>query len=291
VLAAAAAPAQPHIPVLHAIVLGITQGLSEFFPISSSGHLILVPWLFNWHELDNFKDLNKTFDVALHAGTFIGAVAYFWRDLSRLIPAGLRAAARRSIQTTEERLAWLLLLSAVPGAIVGALFEKVIEDNLGQPWLIATMLIVFGLVLYVSDRAAQRLKYEDFGVRHAVIMGVAQAAALQPGVSRSGVTITVGRFLGFERDDVARISFLMSIPIIGGAAVYKGAKLVRDGIPAGTGGAFFWGVLASAVTGLLAIYVVFRIVKSRSYTPFVVYRVFAGLAVLGIILSGFRPAS
>jgi len=291
VLAAAAAPAQPHIPILHAIVLGITQGLSEFFPISSSGHLILVPWLFNWHELDNFKDLNKTFDVALHAGTFIGAVAYFWRDLSKLIPAGLRAAARRSIQTTEERLAWLLLLSAVPGAIVGALFEKVIEDNLGQPWLIATMLIVFGLVLYVADRAAQRLKYEDFGVRHAVIMGVAQAAALQPGVSRSGVTITAGRFLGFERDDVARISFLMSIPIIGGAALYKGAKLVRDGIPPGTGGAFFWGVVASAVTGLLAIYVVFRIVKTRSYTPFVVYRVLAGLAVLGVIASGFRPAS
>src|SRR5438045_4145511 len=267
-------------PLIHAIILGVVQGLSEFFPISSSGHLILVPWLFNWHELDNFKDLNKTFDVALHAGTFIGAVAYFWRDLSRLIPAGLRAAARRSIQTTEERLAWLLLLSAVPGAIVGALFEKVIEDNLGQPWLIAVMLVVFGLVLYAADRAAQRLKYEDFGVRHAVIMGIAQAAALQPGVSRSGVTITAGRFLGFERDDVARISFLMSLPIIGGAAAYRGLKLIRDGIPAGTAPAFAWGVVASAVTGVLAIYIVFRVVKARSYAPFVVYRVLAGLAVL-----------
>jgi undecaprenyl-diphosphatase len=288
---AAAAPAHPHIPVLHAIVLGITQGLSEFFPISSSGHLILVPWLFGWHELDNFKDLNKTFDVALHAGTFIGAVAYFWRDLSKLIPAGLRALVRRSIETTEERLAWLLLLSAVPGAIVGALFEKTIEDNLGQPWLIAVMLIVFALLLFVADRAVERLRYEQFGVREAVIMGFAQAVALQPGVSRSGVTITAGRFLGIERDDVARISFLMSIPIIGGAALYKGAKLVRDGIPAGTGSAFAWGVVASAVTGLIAIYLVFRILKTRSYTPFVVYRILAGLAVLGIILSGFRPAS
>ena len=141
-----------HIPILHAIVLGITQGLSEFLPVSSSGHLILVPWLFNWHELEGAANasLNKTFDVALHAGTFVGAVAYFWRDLVRLVPAGLRAALKRRIDTPEERLAWLLLLSAVPGAVVGALFEKVIEDNLGQPWLIAVMLIVFGMVLYVA---------------------------------------------------------------------------------------------------------------------------------------------
>jgi undecaprenyl-diphosphatase len=291
VLVTAVAPAQPHLPILHAIVLGITQGLAEFLPISSSGHLILVPWLFGWHELDNFKDLNKTFDVALHLGTFLGALAYFWRDLARLVPAGLGALVRRRVETTDERLAWLLLLSAVPGAIVGALFESVIERNLGQPWLIGVMLIVFAGVLYVADRAPERLRFENFGARHAVIMGVAQAAALQPGVSRAGVTISAGRFLGFERDDVARISFLMSLPIIGGAVLYKGAKLVRDGMPPGTGSAFFWGVLASAVTGLLAIYVVFRVLKAHSYTPFVVYRVMAGLAVLGIIVSGFRPAS
>ena len=282
-----------HIPILHAIVLGITQGLSEFLPVSSSGHLILVPWLFNWHELEGAANasLNKTFDVALHAGTFVGAVAYFWRDLVQLVPAGLRAALKRRIDTPEERLAWLLLLSAVPGAIVGALFEKVIEDNLGQPWLIAVMLIVFGLILLVADRAVRRLEFEDFRLRHAVVMGVVQAAALQPGVSRAGVTITAGRFLGFDRDDVARISFLMSLPIIGGAAAYRGLKLIRDGIPAGTAPAFAWGVVASAVTGVLAIYIVFRVVKARSYAPFVVYRVLAGLAVLGVIISGFRSAS
>src|SRR5947208_15460963 len=153
------------------------------------------------------------------------------------------------------------------------------------------MLIVFGMVLYVADRAVQRLRYEDFRTRPAVIMGLAQAAALQPGVSRSGVTISAGRFLGFERDDVARISFLMSIPIIGGAALYKGAKLVRDGMPSGTQAAFFWGVVASAITGFFAIYVVFRVVKTRSYTPFVVYRILAGVAVLAIIVAGFRPAT
>src|SRR5437588_8263502 len=232
------AAAQAHIPVLHAIVLGITQGLSEFLPISSSGHLILVPWLFNWHELDKFKDLNKTFDVALHAGTFAGAVAYFWRDLVVLVPAGLRAAARRSIESRDEQLAWLLLLSAVPGAVVGALFESVIEDNLGQPWLIAVMLILFGAVLLVADRAPRRLEYEDFRLREAVVMGLCQAVALQPGVSRAGVTITGGRVLGFDRDAAARVSFLMSLPIIGGAALYKGLKLARDGIPHGTGPAF-----------------------------------------------------
>jgi len=286
------ATAQPHIPVLHAIVLGITQGLSEFLPISSSGHLILVPWLFGWHELDNFKDLNKTFDVALHVGTFIGAVAYFWRDLTVLVPAGLRAAVRRRIETRDERLAWLLLLSAVPGAVLGVLFEKVIEDNLGQPWLIAVMLVLFGLVLLAADRAVRRLEYEDFHVRHAVVMGLAQAAALQPGVSRSGVTITAGRFLGFDRDAAARLSFLMSLPIIGGAAVYKGLKLAGNGgIPSGTGAAFFWGIVASAITGIIAIYLVFRVVRTRSFAPFVVYRVLAGLAVLGIIVSGFRPGS
>src|SRR5207237_6758759 len=134
----------------------------------------------------------------------VGAVAYFWRDLVDLVPAGLRAAARRRIETAEERLGWLLLLSAVPGAIVGALFERVIEDNLGQPWLIATMLIVFGIVLLVADRATRRLQFKDFGLRHAVVMGVAQAAALPPGASRAGVTLTASRFPGLDRHDVPR---------------------------------------------------------------------------------------
>jgi undecaprenyl-diphosphatase len=285
-----AQPAAGHIPVVHAIVLGITQGLSEFLPISSSGHLILVPWLFGWKELNGPAnvDLNKTFDVALHVGTLLATVAYFRRDLGRLAAAGLGSVRRRAVRTPDERLAWLLLLSAVPGAVVGAVLESTINERLGRIWLIAVMLIVFGLVLAVADRLPGHRKEQEYGGREAVIMGAAQAVALSPGVSRSGITITAGRWLGFERDAAARLSFLMSLPITGGAALYKGAKLAAGGLPPGTAAAFGWGILASAVTGLGAVWLVLRVVRTRSFLPFVVYRVLAGLAVLAILASPLR---
>ena len=278
------------IPVLHAIVLGITQGLSEFLPISSSGHLILVPWLFGWEELTGAAnaDLNKTFDVALHVGTIVASLVYFRRDLGRFAVAGLRSIRARAIRSADERLAWLLLLSAIPGAIVGAGLEGFINEHLGQIWLIAVMLIVFGLVLALADRLPSNLGEGDYGPRQALVMGVAQAAALSPGVSRSGITITAGRFLGFERDAAARLSFLMSMPITGGAALYKGAGLAVDGLPPGTAPAFVWGIVASAVTGLGAVWLVLRVVRTRSFLPFVVYRVLAGLAVLAVLASPLR---
>jgi len=160
-----------HIPVVHAIVLGITQGLSEFLPISSSGHLILVPWLFGWKELIGpaNADLNKTFDVALHVGTLIAALVYFRQDLGRLAVAGVTSIRGRAVRTADERLAWLLLLSALPGALAGALFEDVITRQLGRIWLIAVMLIVFGLVLSVADRAVGKRTEEEFGPREATI--------------------------------------------------------------------------------------------------------------------------
>jgi undecaprenyl-diphosphatase len=269
------------VPLIHAIVLGIVQGLSEFLPISSSGHLIIVPWLFHWTELTKHPDLNKTFDVALHMGTFVGAVAYFRQDLARLLVAGLRSIRRRAIATADERLAWLLLLSAVPGALAGALLESTIEDHLGKPWLIGVMLIVFGAVLLAADRRVEKREADEFGLRDAVLMGAAQAVALQPGVSRSGVTISMGRWLGFTRDGAARISFLMSLPIIGGAGLYKGLKLVGGaGIPAGFGPAFAWGTVASAVTGFAAVWALLRLVRTRSFAPFVAYRFLAGAAIL-----------
>jgi undecaprenyl-diphosphatase len=279
-----------HIPVLHAIVLGITQGLSEFLPISSSGHLILVPWLFGWKELTGTAnaDLNKTFDVALHVGTFLAAIVYFRRDLARLAGAGLTSIRRRAIRTADERLAWLLLLSAVPGAVVGAVLESAINEHLGEIWLIAVMLIVFGLVLAVADRQPSNLAEEDYGPRQALTMGLAQAAALSPGVSRSGITITAGRFLGFDRSSAARLSFLMSMPITGGAALYKGLDLAANGLPPGTAAAFFWGIVASAVTGLAAVWLVLRVVRTRSFLPFVAYRVLVGLAVLAVLASPLR---
>jgi undecaprenyl-diphosphatase len=269
------------VPILHAIVLGITQGLSEFLPISSSGHLILVPWLFDWQELTRNPELNKTFDVALHIGTFVGAVAYFRLDIARIVGSALRSVRRRKVETPDERLAWLLVLSAIPGALTGALLDSFIEKHLGQPWLIGLMLIVFGAVLLAADRLVERRDIGEFGLRDAALMGLAQAAALQPGVSRSGVTISMGRALGYTRDAAARISFLMSLPIIGGAGLYKGLKVFGgDGIPAGFGPAFAWGMLASAITGFAAVWLLLRYVRTRSFTPFVAYRFLAGAAVL-----------
>ncbi len=279
-----------HIPVVHAIVLGITQGLSEFLPISSSGHLILVPWLLGWTELTGKAnaDLNKTFDVALHVGTILATLLYFRKDLARLAVAGLTSMRQRAVRTADERLAWLLLLSALPGAVVGAGLESTINEHLGQIWLIAVMLIVFGLLLAVADRLPSNRREEDYGPRQALTMGLAQAAALSPGVSRSGITITAGRFLGFDRNSAARLSFLMSMPITGGAALYKGLGLVKDGLPPGTAAAFGWGIIASAVTGLVAVSLILKVVRTRTFLPFVVYRVAAGLAVLAVLASPLR---
>ncbi|MGI8983106.1 MAG: undecaprenyl-diphosphate phosphatase, partial [Acidimicrobiales bacterium] len=164
------AQATDGIPILHAIVLGITQGLSEFLPISSSGHLILVPWLFGWKELTGPEnaDFNKTFDVALHVGTIVATLVYFRKDLLRLAGAGLSSIRKRAVTTADQRLAWLLVLSAVPGAIVGAALEGVINDHLGQIWLIAVMLIVFGLVLLAADRQPGTLGEGDYGPRQAL---------------------------------------------------------------------------------------------------------------------------
>jgi undecaprenyl-diphosphatase len=257
-------------PILHAIVLGIVQGLAEFLPISSSGHLIVVPWLLGWNDFAGHPGLEKAFDTALHIGTVVAVVAYFWTDLWGLVKAWLRSIRRRSIADHEERLAWLLVLSAVPGAVTGALLDNFITDHLGAEWLIGTMLIVFGLVLYAVDRRKGERTDADFTRRDAVLMGLAQAASLQPGVSRSGATISMGRWLGFSRDGAARISFLMATPITAGAAAYKLLKLQADGgIPSGFGGAFATGIVASGVVGWFAIAALLKLVRTHSFTPFV----------------------
>jgi undecaprenyl-diphosphatase len=275
--------------VLHAIILGIVQGLSEFLPISSSGHLIIVPELFGWTELTSNDSLNKTFDVALHVGTLIAVLAYFRHEVWSYIVAAWHSLRTRSITTVDERLAWLLLLTAIPGAIIGALFTSVIEDNLGDPILIGINMILFALVLQWADGLAGARPTEEFHRRDAWLMGAAQALALAPGVSRSGATISMGRWLRFDRASAAKLSFLMSIPITGGAALYKGAEMFRDGgIPAGFGGAFFWGIIASMVSGFLAIALLLRYVRTHSFLPFVIYRIVLGVAVIIIFATGIR---
>jgi undecaprenyl-diphosphatase len=270
-------------PILHAIVLGITQGLSEFLPISSSGHLRMVPWLFGWHDFAAHSgahggaDLEKTFDVALHLGTLIALLGYFWSEIWKLLKAGLR---RGAMATHDGRLGWLLVASSIPAALVGAVFNDVIERNTGQIPLIAAMLVLFGLVLGWADTKPGGRSIDQVTTRDAIYMGVGQALSLQPGVSRSGVTMTAGRLAGRDRAGAVRFAFLMSIPITAGALVFKGLSVAKDGIPHDFVAPFAWGIVTSGVVGLAAVAGTLRIVRSTSFRPFVIYRVAAGALVL-----------
>jgi undecaprenyl-diphosphatase len=276
------------VSVLQAIVLGITQGLSEFLPISSSGHLILVRWIFGWEELQP-ESVAKAFDVALHVGTLVAVVAYFRRDLVVYVREGLLLVVRRQRPTTREgRLAWMLVLSAVPAALAGALFESVIEEVLGAPWLIAVSLIVFGLLLGWADRRPGERTLDDFGAASSLQIGTAQALALNPGTSRSGITITAARMAGFSRDAAARISFLMSIPVIAGAVVFKMADLVSGGIPDGLVVPMLVGIVAAGLSGWLAVWGTIALVRTRSFMPFVVYRCIIGVVILVLLATGVR---
>ncbi len=278
--------------VWHAIILGLVQGVTEFIPISSSGHLILVPWLFHWHSLANSTDLNKTFDVALHLGTFIAVLVYFWRDIGHLLTAFFGSLRRRRIESPDERVAWLLLISTVPAGLVGVALEKTIEDQLGKPVLIAAMMIVFGLVMWYVDRHARFERDMTALTRGGALgIGVAQALALAPGVSRSGITMVAGMLLGLTREAAARYSFLLSVPVIGGAALYKGLKIAAHGLPAGTAVPFAVGIASATVSGFVAVWFMLAYLRRHSFAPFVIYRLTVGVGVLALIVAGVRSAT
>jgi undecaprenyl-diphosphatase len=275
-----------------ALVLGLVQGATELLPISSSGHLILVPWVADWTYLEQHDQFNQTFDVALHLGTLIAVAGYFWRDLVVYVGAWFRSVARRSVASAEERIAWFLFVATIPAVIIGGAGESFIAAHLGEPWQIAILLAVFALVLWVADRRPTTRHMDDLSTRDAVLIGSAQALALAPGVSRSGITISAGRFLGLDRDAAARVSFLLLVPITLGAVVFKGTKDVLLGdLPAGWHGPFVVGVLAALASGLVAIDFLLGFVRRHTYTPFVVYRLIAAAAVLLIIASGWRAAT
>jgi undecaprenyl-diphosphatase len=276
--------------VLQAIVLGLTQGATEFAPVSSSGHLILVPWLFNW-SIVNDVALNKTFDVALHMGTLIGAVAYFRRDIWRYLTAWIHSIRARAITTTDERLAWALVLGTIPGAAAGAIFEDTIQEHLGEPWLIAVMLAVFGVVLWwVDARSRSDRGIDSIGVKTGIGLGVAQALALQPGVSRSGITMTAARWLGLDRESAARFSFLLAIPITAGAGLFKGIDLVQTGFQ-GYATEFFWGFVSSGVSGFIVIWGLLGYLRRHTFKAFMYYRVAVAALVLILIVTGARSAT
>ena len=207
-----------------AFVLGVVQGLTELLPISSSGHLILVPWGADWTYLEQHDRFNQTFDVALHLGTLVAVGAYFWSDIVRLVRAWLGSVGRRRIEAPDERVAWFVLVATIPAGIIGLVGENAIADHLGEPWQILILLSAGALLLYWADRSPQTRSMGDLGLGKAVVMGFAQALALAPGVSRSGITITAGRFMKLDRDGAARFSFFLLIPTVLGAVLLKGVK-------------------------------------------------------------------
>jgi undecaprenyl-diphosphatase len=276
---------------LEALLLGVVQGLTEFLPISSSGHLILVPWLQDYTFLQTHEAFNKTFDVALHFGTLIAAIAYFRVEVVMLIKGFLAAVRQRAVQTQEQRLAVAIAIGTVPAVIAGGLGSSFIDEHLGEPWMIALQLILFGALLGYADRMPQRRDLGDTNLRDGWIIGLAQVLALAPGTSRSGITITAGRWLGLDRDAAARFSFLLLIPAVAGATIYKAASAVHEGLPSGVAGPMVVGTVAAAVSGYLAISFLLRLLRTTSYRPFVLYRYVVGVGILLIIATGLRPAT
>jgi undecaprenyl-diphosphatase len=274
-----------------ALVLGLVQGATELLPISSSGHLILVPWLSDWQYLKEHDEFNQTFDVALHLGTLIAVATYFRHDIARLVAAFLRSVRRRRIEGAEERTAWFIAAATVPAALIGAAGESFIADRLGEPWQIAIFLAAGAVLLWLADRRPQTRHIDDLTLCRSFAVGLAQAVALAPGVSRSGITITAGRFLGLDRDSAARFSFLLLVPITLGAVLFKGlTDVVLGELPPGSAGPFFVGVVASALSGFAAIVFLLRYVRTHSYDVFVAYRLVAAAVILLLIATGVREA-
>jgi undecaprenyl-diphosphatase len=280
---------------LQSIVLGIIQGLTEFIPISSSAHLVIVPWLFNW---TNPAIESLTFDVALHLGTLLAVVVFFWKDWVRLIGAWFKSIIERKIGADQDRrMAWFLVLSCIPGGIAGVLFEKKLSAAFHvapipqlSMIMMAVVLFALGLLLWLADSLAKRDKpFERIGVKDTILIGLAQALAIFPGVSRSGATITAGRALGLDRTSAARFSFLLSAPIIAGS----GLKSLYEIIKGASSGAFSAeelgifpiGFVAAGVSGLLCIKFLMAFLQKHSFKGFSIYRFVLAALVLAVALA------
>lgn len=271
--------------VLQALIMGIVQGLTEFLPVSSSGHLLLVPYLFGW---DDAFLTSLAYSVMLHLGTLVALLVYFRDDWLRLIPAGLTAVRDRSFDgDPDRRLAWLLVAATIPAAVVGFLFSDVFEGGIREPALVAVTLIVGGLILWLADAiGAESREVEDVTLRVAAGIGVAQAVALIPGISRSGISISAGRLAGLGRPAAARFAFLMATPITVGAVVFEGRRLFTgeagvqvDALP------LVVGMLTSLIAGLAAIHFMLQYLRTRSLRIFVWYRFALAAIVIAVYLT------
>jgi undecaprenyl-diphosphatase len=283
------------LPIYQAVVLAVIQGLAEFIPVSSSGHLIIIRRLLGWNELSPAHEL--TFDVALHFGTLLSVLFYFRRTWFQIVRAALGGKVVRFSEATssdqdltldeqkEERLLlWFLVVGTIPGAIAGKLLEHSAEDYFREHiFLIAGALILVALMMWWGEKVGQLKKpLTAISFTDSVIVGCAQAFALVPGVSRSGSTITAGLFRNMTREAAVRFSFLLSTPLIAGAALLKAHELRKEGLPAGMHAPFIVGVLVSAIVGYGAIVWLIRYLQSHSLKVFIIYRIVAGLTVIGL---------
>jgi undecaprenyl-diphosphatase len=282
------------LPILEAIVLGIIQGLTEFLPISSTAHLALTPWLVTKLGLANWSDPGLTFDVALHGGTLLAILVYFWRTWIQILRAAFGGKVVRFSETSdsqrsltpqeersERRLLWYMIAATIPAGLAGALLEKRIETSFRSPLLMASMLIIVAIVMWVTERVSRfqkPLPQINFG--DAMTVGVLQAFAVVPGVSRSGITIAGGLFRNLTREAAARFSFLLSTPIIAGAALLKLHHVMKEGLPPGMAMPFLVGILVSAVVGYATIAWFIRYLGMKTLTVFIVYRIVFGILVL-----------
>jgi undecaprenyl-diphosphatase len=285
-------------PSIQALVMGLVQGVTEFLPISSSGHLVLLPWLFGWKDAANCLQTGSgcqeqfitsvAFSVVLHMGTLVALLAYFWRDWLRLIPAGLAVIRDRSFRgDPDRRLAWLLLVATIPAVALGPIFEARLEELVREPAPVAMMLCVGAAILWLAERwGSKERDMTSITFAESLGIGLAQVLALVPGISRSGVSISAGLFMGFNREAAARFSFLMATPVVGGAGIWEARKLVTG--EAGVNPSIsivLIGLVAAALSGLLAIRFMLEFLRRQPVYAFVAYRVAAAALVLVVLLS------
>ena len=266
---------------LQAIVLGLIQGLTEFLPISSSAHLRILPEVFGW------GDPGAAFTAVIQIGTELAVLLFFWRDIWRIASTWLKSLVKPEYRGhLDARMGWFIIFGSVPIVVLGILLKDTIEQDFRSLWLIGTTLVVGGIVLGIADRVGRTDKtLKQLSLRDAVLMGVAQAFALIPGVSRSGATLSMGRFLGYERETATRYAFLLAIPAVIGAGVFE-LKDVPNGDNLYGWGPTILATVVSFIVGYAAIAWLLRYVSTHSYTPFVLYRIVLGAATLLLVATG-----
>jgi len=259
--------------IYQAIILGVVQGLTELLPISSSAHLTIIPWMFGWINNVDFVQAFEGFDVALHFGTLLAIALFFFKDWISLIKGGYKLAIKKE-KTTEGKMFWYIVLATIPGGIIGFILDKFLEGVLNTPIIIAISLIVMGIALYIIDKKAKStIEYEEMNLKQTFLIGLSQALAFIPGVSRSGVTMTTARAMGITRESAAKYSFLLSTPIVFAATVFKVKDFVFN-IP------FFIGVFTSFIIGIVVIKFLLEYLRKGSFKGFAIYRVILGLLIL-----------